>query len=151
MGCSEKRVRFDTARLEEIKESITKADIKSLVDDKAITQIPKKGVSRGRANKIQSQKRKGRRKGHGSRKGTLNARDNKKDMWMAKIRLQRKTLKQLKDKGLITDKAFRLLYLKAKGGFFRSVRHINLYITERNLVKKNEQGTSSAKAKKTGR
>ena len=36
LKCSESNVRLDPNRLEEIKEAITKADIKSLVKDKAI-------------------------------------------------------------------------------------------------------------------
>ena len=39
---------------------------------------------------------KGRRKGHGSRKGTANARNPKKHRWMKTIRAQRKALKEMR-------------------------------------------------------
>ena len=51
LGCSEKRIVFDTDRLEDIKEAITKLDIRSLIADKAIKAKPIKGVSRVRARK----------------------------------------------------------------------------------------------------
>tara|TARA_Y100000034_G_scaffold131715_1_gene193067 strand:+ start:37 stop:498 length:462 start_codon:yes stop_codon:yes gene_type:complete len=128
------RIKFDPEKLSEIKEAITKKDIKSLVNKKAIKLKPKKGVSRVRARKILEQKRKGRRKGIGSRKGKVSARLKPKKAWMNKIRVQRKFLKTLKDKGLIENKNYRELYLKTKGGFFRSQRHLKTYINERGLI-----------------
>ena len=136
MKCSEKRVVFDTDRLEDIKEAITKLDIRSLIGDKAIKQKPVKGVSKVRARKISLQKRKGKRKGAGSRKGKKTARLSKKKAWINKIRVQRRFLKELKNKNIITKTDYHSLYLKSKGGFFRSKRHIKLYIEERELVKK---------------
>lgn len=138
LGCSEKRVKFDTERLDEIKESITKADIKSLAKDSAIYSIPKKGVSRVRARKIQKQKSKGQMCGAGSKKGKKTARSPRKETWMKKIRTQRKLLKTMKDNEIITKEIYRKLYRKATGGFFRSKRHIKLYVEERNLAQKKE-------------
>jgi large subunit ribosomal protein L19e len=135
LKCSQKRVRFDTQRLDEIKESITKADIKSLIADKAIYEIPKRGVSRVRARKIQVQKSKGKMRGPGSRKGKKTARSPKKRTWINKIRSQRTLLRSLKENEIVTKDIFRNLYRKAQGGFFRSKRHIKLYIEERGLIK----------------
>jgi large subunit ribosomal protein L19e len=134
---SPKRIKLDNERVEDIKESITKADIKGLIKDKAITVKQKKGVSRARANKIKEQKSKGRRKGPGSHKGKKTARAPKKDMWIKKVRIQRETIRELKDKEYISASVFRMLYKKIKGGFFRSKRHLKLYIEEHNLVEKN--------------
>ncbi|MCK4522220.1 MAG: 50S ribosomal protein L19e [Nanoarchaeota archaeon] len=136
LRCSEKRVRFDPNRLDEIKESITKVDIKNLMIDKAIYCIPVKGVSRFRARKIKVQKSKGKRKGQGSRKGKATARLPGKKSWINKIRLQRGLLKTLKDNKIIDLKTYRELYAKAKGGFFRSKGHIKLYIEEHSLALK---------------
>ena len=135
LKCSPKKVSFDTERLDEIKESITRADLKGLIRDKAINKVPKKESSRSRARKIQTQKKKGKRRGHGSRKGKKSARIGSKKEWMNKIRKQRKLLKELAEKELIPRKVYRDLYMKAKGGFFRSVRHIKLYIKEKELTK----------------
>jgi len=136
LKCSEKRIVFDTDRLDEIKEAITKADIRALVKKDAIRRKPMKSVSRGRARKIRTQKIKGRRKGHGSRKGRKTARTPKKRAWINKIRTQKKLLKLLSDKEIISKRNYRTLYLKSKGGFFRSRRHIKLYIKEQNLALK---------------
>jgi len=135
-GCSKKKVVFDSARISDIKEAITKEDIRKLIAEKAIVKKQNKGVSRARANKIAEQKKKGRRKRHGSRKGSKNARAPKKERWVAKIRKQRDLLKSLKKQGLITQETYKKLYLKAKGGFFRSRGHLNLYIKEHGLIKK---------------
>jgi large subunit ribosomal protein L19e len=136
MKCSKKRVKLDTERLEDIKEAITKRDIKSLIEDKAISCEQKKGVSRARANKRAKQKSAGQRAGPGKRKGKSTARLPKKDAWMNRVRAQRKFLKELKERKLITSVDYRNLYNKSKGGFFRSKRHIKLYITEQKIIKK---------------
>ncbi|AJF61376.1 TPA: 50S ribosomal protein L19e [Candidatus Woesearchaeota archaeon] len=132
---SRKKVIIDESRRDEIKEAITRADVRALMKDGAITVKKNKGISRGRAKEHQKQKSKGRRKGQGSRKGSANARGSSKKKWMNKIRLQRKFLKELKDAKMLEQEAYKGLYKKAKGGFFRSRRHIKLYITEHRLIK----------------
>ena len=135
LGISAKRVWFDGSRLEEIKESITKQDIRRLIGLGVIRPKPEKGVSRGRARHVMAQKRKGRRKGPGTRKGKATARLSRKESWMILIRAQRRLLKTLKDKGLLKLDVYRDFRRKAKGGFFRSKRHIQLYAKERGLIK----------------
>lgn len=132
----ENKVWFSPERLEEIKKAITKADIRALINDHAIQAKPDTGVSRGRARKLKVQKSKGRKKGAGSRKGKRGARISKKEEWMAKVRVQRKFAKELNAKALIEKKVYHNIYLKIKGGFFRSRRHIKLYLSEHNLFKK---------------
>lgn len=136
MVCSSKKIRFDPARLEDIKESITKADVRALIIDKAISSVKDKGISRGRARKKAIQKRKGLQKGLGSRKGKKLARLPKRDVWVNKSRAQKALLKRLRDNGIITKQTFRDLYMKVRGGFFRSIRHIKLYIEEHDLITK---------------
>ena len=137
LGVSPKRIWFDPNRLAEIKESITKIDIRSLIRDKAIQKKQKRGISGFRSKKIKIQKSKGRRKGEGSKKGAKKARLNPKREWMIKVRLQRAFLKELKKKKILTTQDYRPLFRKVKGGFFRSKRHIKLYLGEHNLVNKN--------------
>ena len=131
---SPKKVKLLPERMSDLKEAITKADIRSLIKDKAIILKKKKGVSRARAKQNKKQKVKGRKRGQGSRKGTANARLNKKTKWINRIRLQRKLLKQLKKNKRITQETYKDLYRKSKGGFFRSKRHIKLYLTEHKLI-----------------
>jgi len=134
-GCSEKRVKFDTERLAEIKEAITKVDIKGLINDKAISKKPVKGVSKARSRVQKKQKKSGRRKGQGSRKGKANARAADKLTWINQIRVQRELLKKMRENNHITKDVYRELYEKAKGGFFRSKKHLKLHIEERHLTK----------------
>jgi large subunit ribosomal protein L19e len=136
MKCAQKRVHFDPDKTSDVKEAITKADIRILVKQGVIKAKPVKGVSRVRARKIKVQKRKGRQKGSGSRKGKFTARAKPKRVWMNTVRAQRKFLKELKNKDLLVPGGFWDLYRKSKGGFFRSVRHIKIYMTEKGLVKK---------------
>ncbi len=139
LKCSGKRIVFDSNRLEDIKEAITKADIRGLVNNKVITKKPIKGVSRVRARKRKEQKRKGRQKGFGSKKGKRGARLPKKKAWMDKVRIQRSFIKHLRDKKAIKKEDYQNIYLKIKGGFFRSKRHIKLYLKEQGLVKNEEE------------
>ena len=135
LKAGENRVWFDPDRLEEVKEAITKADIRGLISDLAIQAKPKTGISGFRSRKLKEQKRKGRKKGPGSKKGTKKARLPKKVAWMTKVRLQRKFIKELKGKKIIVDGTYRKLYRKVKGGFFRSRKHIKMFLTENNLFK----------------
>ena len=136
LKCSPKRVCFDTEKLSDIKEAVTKFDFRNLIKKGVIKRKPVKGISKFRTRKNKIQKSKGRQKGHGSRKGKLTARTNPKRKWMNAIRAQRNLLKGLREKDLIDSKIYGNLYRKAKGGYFRSVRHIKLYIKEQNLLKK---------------
>lgn len=131
LKCSKKRIKFDPDRSSDIKEAITRIDIKGLIKDKAIRKIHARGVSRGRARKRLVQRRKGKQKGPGSKKGSRGARLPRKRAWINKIRAQRKLLKKLKENKIINDKEYREFYLKSKGGFFRSRRHIKLYLSEK--------------------
>jgi large subunit ribosomal protein L19e len=132
---SENDIWLDPNRLDEIKEAITKADIKSLIKDKAIKARKTKGISRYRARKGKKQKSKGRRKGSGSIKGGRGARLSKKKGWINHIRIQRIFLQNLRDKNVIDKSSYRTLYRKSKGGFFRSKRHIKIYMQEHGIIK----------------
>ena len=133
LSVGKSKIWFDNDRLDEIKEAITKADLKKLIAEKAIQKRPHVGNSRVRARKRIVQRRKGRQKGQGSFKGKASARLGRKEKWMILVRGLRGFIKDLKDKGLIENKTYRGLYLKIKGGFFRSKRHIKLYLGEHRL------------------
>jgi large subunit ribosomal protein L19e len=135
-GCSPKRIVFDPAKVEDIKEAITKTDIRLLIGDGTINVLPARGVSRGRANQIQLQKRRGLRRGAGSRKGKATARTPRKETWVKKIRAQRLFLKSLQEASIITHDIYRDLYSRAGGGYFRSINHIKIYMNEHSLTQK---------------
>lgn len=143
LGISKKRVKIVAKTAEErkaAKELISRDGVQDLIQEKIIRKIPLKGNSRTRANHILEQKKKGRRSGHGNRKGTANARKNEKDTWMLKIRSLRAVLKKYKDQERLDTKTYRDLYRKAKGNFFRNKRHMSLYMKQNNLIKEVEHG-----------
>ena len=130
------KVKLDQKAREELKEAITKADIRSLINEGIIQVKDKEGVSRGRARKVHIQKKKGRKKGYGKRKGSKNARTDNKTKWINQVRSQRKILKDLKDKNKIIEKKYREVYNKIKGNYFRSKKHLLMYLEQNNLLKK---------------
>jgi len=134
LGISKKKVWIDPARLDEAKESITKIDVRKLIAQGIIRIKPHQGSSRGHARKLMIQRKKGLRHGAGSRKGSANARFSKELVWINNIRVQREFLKELKDKKIVSSKSYRELYMKSKGGFFRSKRHIKLFVEEHKLA-----------------
>ena len=79
------RVWIDPDYLDEVISAVQKDDVRRLIEDGVIKARPIKGTSRSRARKAAQQKAKGRRKGHGSRKGSSNARAPKKERWMRLI------------------------------------------------------------------
>ncbi|MBS65011.1 MAG: 50S ribosomal protein L19e [Euryarchaeota archaeon] len=110
--------------LDEISSAVQKDDIRELIEEGLIKAKPIKGTSRARARKADAQRAKGRRKGQGSRKGSANSRNPKKQRWMSLIRAQRRELKELRSSEQLTPSQYRYYYRKAKGGSYRSVAHM---------------------------
>ena len=135
LKCGENRVWIDPNRLEDASDAITRADIRTLIASGTITSAQKKGVSRGRTNYVKAQKRKGRRRGQGSRRGRKHARKPSKEMWMQAIRPIRKRLKELRDDGRIDTKTYRKYYLKAKGGVFKNRPHLESHMKAEGILK----------------
>lgn len=136
LKCGKNRIGFDPERLEDIKEAITKTDVRTLINNGVISKKRVMSTSRFRAKERKEQKSLGKRKGFGSRKGKRTARLDLKRAWINNIRLQRSFLKSLRDKKAITSAMYYELYFKSKGGFFRSLRHLKLYANERGMLKK---------------
>lgn len=136
LDCSPKRVHLVADRVADIKEAITKSDIRALVGQGLIFKEQEKGISRVRAKHRAGQRRKGLQRGPGKRKAKITAVVPRKHTWMAKIRVQRAFLQELRAKGIVNQEGFKNLYRKAKGGFFRSKRHIKVYIEEHDFVQK---------------
>lgn len=115
------KVCFDNSRIDDIREAITKEDIKQLVKEKAIKKKPFKGTKRRAGKKRQKRKRKGRRRGVGKRKKIVNKR---KKEYMVKIRKFRTYIRELKLNKNITAKESNILMKLAKAGMFRSKKEI---------------------------
>lgn len=133
------KIKFSPEALDEIKKAITRSDMRGLIAVHKITESQTPFHSRAGARRNAAQKRKGRQRGKGSKEGSKFSTVNKKERWMARIRVQRSFLKELKEKALISIGNYRMLYAKTKGGYFRNKRHIKLYLTEHNLFEAKKQ------------
>ncbi|MCS7097001.1 MAG: 50S ribosomal protein L19e [Candidatus Methanomethylicia archaeon] len=120
----ENRVWIDPENINRALDAITREDVKALIKEKIIKKKPEKGISR--------RKKKGKR-GPGSRKGS---RISDKRKWIMKVRAQRKFIKLLRKKKIITKSTYRMLYRMIKGSAFASVAQIKSYIIEKNLARR---------------
>lgn len=139
LKCGRNRVWMDSDRTDEIAKAVTRADIKILINGGAIKSKQIQGISRGRKKFNQKQKEKGRRKGHGSRKGAKYARLPRKERWIRTIRPIRTYLRQLRDDKSIEKSVYRKYYRKAKGGEFRSKHHLRTRLTSDGFLKEDKQ------------
>lgn len=131
-----KRVWIDPDVQEDLSLALTRDDIRKLIADNIIRKKPIKGVSRGRARFLKIQKKHGQRRGHGSRKGRMGARQPTKRLWIAKVRAQRRYLQNLRDYERITPAQYRTIYTKVKGNSYRSVGHLKNTIEDLGIIKK---------------
>ena len=124
----ENRVWIDPERIDDVQMAITREEIKKFIHEGVIRALPKEGVSRVRARIIHAKKKRGLRRGPGSRSGTSSAVLSKKEAWMKKIRALRKRLRELREKRIITESVYRKLYVMAKSGRFESRAELENYI-----------------------
>jgi large subunit ribosomal protein L19e len=124
LKCGAHRVWIDPNRMEEVADAITREDVRAVVSAGLIRKLPVAGPSRGRTRYMADQRRKGRRRGPGRRKGAHGARDPKKRRWIRAIRAQRDTLKRYREDGRLAPRDYRRFYLRAKGGMYRSRSHL---------------------------
>ncbi len=139
LKCGYNRIWMDHDRLEEIAKAVTKDDIRVLINGKAIKSRQIKGISNSRKKYAALQKEKGRRRGHGSRKGAKYARLPKKDRWIKTIRPIRTYLRSLREEKQINPSTYRKYYMKAKGGEFRSKHHLKTHLISDGIIKEEKQ------------
>ncbi len=112
LGVGAGRIIFDTNRIDEVKEAITKQDIRDLNSSGAIKI--REVTGRRRVEKSQSRRRMGKiRKKIVSRKGE----------YVIITRKLRLYVKNLKDQGKITDEKYKEMRSKIKMKMFKSKRH----------------------------
>ena len=129
----EGRVWIDPDRTEDVEAAITREEIRKLVHEGIIRSLQKKGVSRARAKALKEKKKKGLRRGPGSKSGSARAKISKKQAWMKTIRPLRKKLRELKASRAITERVYRQLYYKAGIGVFESTADLERYIKTHGL------------------
>src|SRR3989344_2291592 len=139
LGVSYHKVRFAEGASEEVQKAITRSDMRGLISVGKVYADQQNYHSRSGARANASQKRKGRQQGRGSHKGSQYSIVTRKDFWMTRVRLQRRFVSELREKGLLSVTNYRLLRNKMKGGYFRNLRHLKLYLTEHHLVTPNKK------------
>jgi len=130
------RVWMDPERLEDVEVAITREEIRKLIHEGAIKPAPKKGISRVRAHILRQKKKQGLRRGPGTRKGSSGAKITKKQAWMQRIRVLRRTLREWKASRTLTEGAYRQLYMVAGSGAFSSVAEMERYAKTHGLWRK---------------
>ncbi|RLE64578.1 MAG: 50S ribosomal protein L19e [Thermoprotei archaeon] len=133
LGVGVHRVWIDPQQLERVATVISKEEVRKLIKEGVIRKRPVKGISRHRIRIRKMKKKRGRRRGPGSRKGP---RYDERELWISRIRAIRKFLKHLRDRKIIDKRTYRRLYLLAKGGTFRNVSHLKTYIKEHKLARR---------------
>lgn len=133
LKCGKNRVWIDPEANDDVAMAITRSDIRSLIESSRISKHEKIGVSRYRAKLRHERRKRGLARGTGKRKGSKFAIVHTKTHWINTIRPIRRTLKAMREKSEISKKTYRTLYLKAKGGAFHSVAHMNRYIDENKM------------------
>ncbi|MCL5101711.1 MAG: 50S ribosomal protein L19e [Candidatus Parvarchaeota archaeon] len=128
LGVGQNRVWMDNSKFKEIKEAITRSDVENLIVKGVITRKEVAGQSRARARLFHLKKKKGHRKGPGSRKGKKAARA--KFVWKDRVRALRKELFKQRAMGKIDHTLFRVVYKRIKGNAFHSVAHMQNTIEE---------------------
>ncbi len=121
------RIVMDPEHLEDIKNAITRRDIKRMISKDYIK------VKRSKIKKPKLHQKK-KKRGSGSKKGSSGARLTKKEKWMHTIRPMRQMLKELRDKGTIDRRTYRKTYLLVKAGMFRNRSHLRLYLKQKGVL-----------------
>lgn len=144
LKCGVSRVRIKAGK--EVEEALTREDVRNLIRKGHIWKEQKKGTSKFNVKRKIKQKKKGRMRGHGSRKGTIGARKPRKEKWVESVRPLRRLLRELKDAGSIDNRVYRKIYVMIKGGAFRNKKHLLYYLKDHELMKVK---TKKKKEKKT--
>ncbi|HUY01322.1 MAG TPA: 50S ribosomal protein L19e [Candidatus Deferrimicrobium sp.] len=129
-------VKINPDREDDVSMAITRSDIRTLVHEKGITARYEQGVSRARARVLHEKKKRGKRQGPGSRKGKKTTYNPRKRAWIQRIRPQRKYLRRLRARRIITITNYRKLYRWASSGMFRNVAHLEFFIKDKKLTRR---------------
>lgn len=121
------RVWIDPDKQKDVEKAITRIDVKKLIKQGAIKELPKK---------LQIHKERKGRKGPGSRKGSKFSIVTAKRRWINTVRPLRDLLKKLKASDQIENSTYRKMRLLVKGGMFRSRHHLRIYLEQHDLLKK---------------
>jgi large subunit ribosomal protein L19e len=135
LKCGVHRVWIDPNRSEDVAFAVTRDDVRNLIKSGSVRAKQKAGSSKGRIRFANAQRKKGKRKGQGSRKGAKYARFPKKRRWISTIRPIRRQLCEFRDQNIIEKNVYRKYYLYSKGGMFKNKGHLVAHLKAENLLK----------------
>ena len=135
LDVGESRIKFKTENVSKAAEALTREDIRGLVKDGSIYAVAVSGQNRLRGKHYHDQKKKGRKRGRGNRKGKMYSRISQKDDWMVKVRSQRRYLAKLREEKKLVGADARRVYLMVKGRAFKGISAIEAYLKDKKLVK----------------
>jgi large subunit ribosomal protein L19e len=136
MKVGKNRVWIDPTRTDDVVMAIRREDMQRLIKEGTIKTLPKTGVSKGRARALHIKRKKGLRRGPGSRKGAKHSIIPQKQNWMLRVRRLRDYSKGLKTRKLIDRRTYRILYRMIKGAFFKNTTEIDAYLKEHELLRR---------------
>jgi large subunit ribosomal protein L19e len=136
LNCGINRVWVHPDFIDEVLMAITREDIRNLISGGVIKKRNIIGISKYRKNQRAQENRRGRHRGTGKRQGNKTARTPAKRAWINTIRPQREALKKMRDEKTIDRSTYRKMYLRAKGGSFKSVSFMQRFMEENKLIKK---------------
>jgi large subunit ribosomal protein L19e len=140
LGVGKSRICFDSDRIKEIKEAITKQDIKDLHAEGAITIKPVKGRK--------TIKRRKTKRGPGKIKKTINKR---KQIYVTITRKLRDYIKALKLQGKISNESYIEIRKKIRMRVFRGKAHLKEYLKNVEKIKIGAEALLKPETKSKGK
>lgn len=130
LGVGAGRVRMAETGPDAFANAMTKDDVRALAKDRSVFVSKSPMQSRGRARLNKGQRKKGRQRGFGTRKGPKSARDPGKDRWMKNVRALRSELAKLRREHPkeVDAIGYRKLYNMIKGNFFRGRKYLSQFV-----------------------
>ncbi|MDD5172097.1 MAG: 50S ribosomal protein L19e [Candidatus ainarchaeum sp.] len=122
LSVGQNKVKISPDGLKEAEGALTRADVKGLIDKGIVTKLKPQG---------RASTRRVTRRGRGRRKGITS---DSKDVWMDKVRSQRKFLAMMVSTSALRKEAKREIYNKVKSGIFRNKRAMLLYLKDNKFV-----------------